>query len=498
MMSLRTLELSLVSLALLACPRQTPEITPEPPASEETSAWRNTPPEPLEARPFVLPEPVEGSLSNGIPIVVVENHEVPLVYVRLTLDVGGYMDPSDLAGLASVTMDMLNEGAGEWSAAELSTELRRMGSSLGSSAGNDGAQVGITCLKSQLEPTLDLMASVALHPNFPDADWDLMRSKRIQDLKASRKNPRQMNARAWSHLMYGDRYLGQLSNEAAYEGMSTELMADWHQRNLQPFNAILLVGGDTTLAKIQPLLEARFGSWGSGAESLNANGLNPALPQVSDLPEHEGSTIFLVDSPGAAQSVIKVGTFVSSRLDQDYAAFTLANHVIGGQFSARINLNLREDKGWTYGARSRTWHNHLPGLWSVGTSVVTEHTADAVVEILAELSASLGDRPISADELERSKDGILGTRPLSFEQPGYLLDQTRDVVRYGLPSDWISTYEDRFRSVDLEQAQAAWANHINPDALTWVIVGDLEIIRPQLEELMVAMVEIDANGIPLP
>jgi zinc protease len=185
---------------------------------------------------------------------------------------------------------------------------------------------------------------------------------------------------------------------------------------------------------------------------------------------------------------------VCSRTDDDYAAFTLANHVIGGQFSARINLNLREDKGWTYGARSSTSHNHLPGVWSVRTNVVTEHTGDAVQEILAELSGSLSDRPITLEELERSKDSMLGTWPLSFEQPSYLLDQTRDIDRYGLPADWLSGNEARFRSVSIEHARESWASHIVPDNLTWVIVGDLEQIHPQLSDLGIRMVKIDANG----
>ena len=486
------LYMATAAVSLVACAKQ-PTTTPADSQTTDQS-WRKTTPEPLAERPFVVPEPVSGTLSNGIQVVMVENHEVPLVYVRLTLNVGGFMDPADRPGLASVTMDMLNEGANGQSAAEISAALAQLGSSLGSSAGSDGAQVALTTLSSKLEPSLDLMTHVALQPDFPADDWELMQSKLLQDLEAQKKDPNSINSRAWSKLLYGEQYLGHHPTSDGYTDMTTEDMKSWYDAYFDPSQAIILVGGDTTLAEIQPLLEARFGSWEADAQA------DPAivLPTTDNLPEQQGGTIYLIDSPGAAQSVIRAGTFVGNRLDSDYADFTLANHVIGGQFSARINLNLREDKGWTYGARSWTTYNHLPGLWSVRTSVVTPHTKDAVVEIIGEIDRSLGESPITQDELSRSIEGMLGTRPLSFEKPDFLLDQTKNIHRYGLPKDWLATHDARFREVNLEQAQQAWNQHISTEKMTWVIVGDLATIQPSLAELGLPMVQIDADGQPVP
>ena len=230
--------------------------------------------------------------------------------------------------------------------------------------------------------------------------------------------------------MYGDTYAGQLSNASAYRRMRTSDMKSGGRS--VPAHSMILVGGDTTLEEIVPALESRFGGWKDPQRVAQHD-----KPSVDALPAFEESTIFLVDKPGAPQSVVRGGLFVGDELDEDHAAFDLANLAVGGQFTARINMNLREDKGWTYGARSSTAHNYLPGLWSTGASIVTPHTADAVVEILAEVNGALGEKPVTADELEAARGGLLGTWPLSFENPGYLLDQTATIWRYDRPDDWL-------------------------------------------------------------
>ncbi|RME28283.1 MAG: insulinase family protein [Deltaproteobacteria bacterium] len=480
-----TLTLTVAAGALSACG---PKAPPQPAAAVDYHA---TMPDPLPPRPFQLPEPQRGTLSNGIPVVVVENHEVPLVQVQVALRPGDWTDPPDLAGLASVTMDMLNEGAGGMSAAELSSAARRMGSSVWTGSSLDGASVGASCLTDKLPGTLDLLATVMLEPDFPDADWELMRKKRLQAVQAARKDPNAIAGRVWNRLGYGDHYAGHLDNEAAYQAIDTERMRAWYDAYVVPANAMIVVGGDTTLEEIQPLLEARFGSWNAEGQPL------PELPSADSLPPQPETTVFLVDKPEAAQSVLRVGRFAGTRLDPDYDAFQLGNMAIGGQFTARINMNLREDKSWTYGARSWLSDNYLPSRWQVGTSVFTPTTADAVSEIMRELDESLGTRPITQEELDNSRGYLLGTWPLRFENPGELLGGTVDIWRYGLPDDWITGLPDRMRAVTLEQTRAAWAAHIDPTHLSILVVGDAATVEEPLEALGYPVQRLDVEGFPV-
>ena len=213
--TLKMLALALPALAL-ACGPKAPPAPPVEAGPPPVPVHRTTQPGPLATRAFTLPAPQEATLSNGLRVVLVENHEVPLVYVNLVNSQGGWTDPAGKKGLASATMDMLNEGAGKRDAATLSADLRRLGAALGTSAGLDGSGVSLEVMKKNLEPGLDIMADVTLRPTFPRADWELMRKKRLAQLEEARQDPSAMAGRAWAHLMYGDSYAGQLSNAHAY------------------------------------------------------------------------------------------------------------------------------------------------------------------------------------------------------------------------------------------------------------------------------------------
>lgn len=476
-------------LLLSACGPKT-VAPPVAAAAPVLAPTRTTMPGPLAPRDFQIPDPVEGTLRNGMRVVVVENHEVPLVYVNIAFKSGAWTDPAGKPGLASVTMDMLNEGAGGMSAAELSSAARELGANVGASAGQDGAAVSASCLKDELPGTLALMAQVLLHPDFPQADWELMRKKRLQDLAAARNDPRSIASRTWAVLGYGDQYEGHLTTEAAYKSITTKDMRAWYAANLAPRHAILTVGGDVSLDEIQPLLDQALGGFITKGKDL------PALPQVARLPVQAPTRIYLVDKPGAAQSVLRVGRFVGSRTDPDYSAFDLANEAMGGMFTARINMNLREDKGWTYGAWAWVSDDYLPGRWQVGTSVVTPATVDAVKEILREVDDARGARPFTQDELDNGRGYLLGTLPLRFENPGTLMGETTDIWRYGLPADWLTARPAHLRAVSLEQAQAAWNARIDPDHLSVLVVGDAATVREGLVATGLPVVDMLPDGKP--
>ena len=481
MSALRTGLLAFLGVSVLAgCPKEKPRTFAEPPA-------------PLATRPFSLPPVTVGELSNGIKVVVAEEHEVPLVYVRLALHSGGWTDPLDRPGLASATVDMLNEGAAGMSADQLSRELRKLASDLGTGASLDGAVVSLKALRQNLAPSLDLMAAVVLQPEFPEAEWEILRGQRIQDLKALPQDPRRISGNVWRKLMYGDQYAGNVETVAAYEAMTVAEMQDWYAQNVDPANTTLLVGGDTTLAEVLPLLEARFGQDAFPATDIEL----PTFSAAGVVPRAQPGTVYLVDKPGAAQSVVRVSLPVGAQTDADADALQMANMAVGGQFSARINMNLREDKGWTYGASSWISYNYMPGIWSAYTSVVTPHTAEAVAEILAEVQGALGPEPITEAELASGKGDILGSWPLRFEKPGYLLDQALEVERYHLPEDWLQSYPDRIRGVSLDAAQQAWTQHIQPEARVVLGVGDAATVREGLAALGRPLVMLDVNGSPV-
>ncbi|MEL6341990.1 MAG: pitrilysin family protein [Myxococcota bacterium] len=448
-------------------------------------------PSPLAPRPFQLPAVVAGELSNGIQIAVVENHEVPLVYVRLVSENGAWTDPADRPGLASATVDMLNEGAAGKTADQISRELRALASELTSGSGLDGATVNLKTLKENLTPSLDLMAQVTLQPDFPEAEWSIIRANRIQTLKAVPQDPRQIARRAWSRMMYGEAYAGNLTTIDSYEAMTRAEMQTWYADHFVAEDLTFLVGGDITLEEIQPLLEARFG------EAFQATGGETTAAVTPDAAPVDAGTIYLVDKPGATQSLIRMGQFVGERTAEDATALELANMAIGGQFTSRINLNLREDKGWTYGASSWISYNYLPGVWNVYTSVQTPYTADAITEMWGELEGALGETPLTQGELAAARGDVLGSWPVRFENPGYLLDRTVDVQRYALPKDWLSSYPDRIRAVSLADARAALQANINPEALVVLVIGDVDVVRPALEGLGWPIVEMNPDGTPV-
>ena len=463
-------------------------------------AHRLEAPGPLSPRAFQLPAARTATLSNGLDVLVVENHEVPLVYVNLVVRHGSATDPVGKEGLASVTLDMMDEGAGTRTAEQLSVAARKLGADVSTFATVDYAGTGLEVLGRNLEGGLDLLADVTLRPTFPAPDWEILQKRRIQDLAAARANPERVASRVYARLLHGDAYAGRHTSEAAYSAIEPTHMAAWHQDWFRPDDALILVGGDTSLDEIVPLLEARFGQW-SAADAPPADVVVPAA-----VPEHSSQRVYLHHIEGAAQSVLQVGAFVLERDDPAAAAFFLANRAYGGQFMSRLNLNLREDKGWTYGARSSLQHSERPDSWRMKASIVTPSTVPALEETLRELdgltrggTATSGAAygALDAAELDRVRDGLLYTWPLSFESPSFLLSERLQMWRYDLPEDWLSGYPERMRAVQLEQALAAWTDHLHRDGLLITIVGDATVVQPGLEKLGLEVVRVDADGVPL-
>ena len=334
------------------------------------------------------------------------------------------------------------------------------------------------------------MATVLLEPTFEQDDWDLMLMDRVASLASSRNNPGSIAGRAGARLRYGNLYKGMLSSEESYESLTTDAMAAWAKTNLTPGNARIYVGGDTTLDAVLPLLESRFGAWsgeGSAAEKPDA-----ALPNVAS------TTVFLIDKPGAPQSVLRAFRRLDiNELSSDWFEFYMANMMYGGMFSSRLNLNLREDKGWTYGARASVSTDYTMGVWSASTSVKTDTTADSISEIIREINEAGAERPFTADELDNARGYLLGSRPVRYENAGRLLSELQTIWLYDLPQDWTVTFADKVRGVTLEAAQAAWTAHVKVPELSILVVGDQATIEGSLADLGYPIVHLDSDGNPL-
>jgi len=479
----------LSGLALIAALALTSLAAPRAAADE---AWRSAAPAPLAARPFQMPQAAVGKLSNGLTVWVVENHEVPLAYASLVFRTGAWLDPDDKPGLASATFGMLTEGAAGMDDVALAKRLKGIGAEAWGSAGLDSASVGVSGLSRSIPAALDVLADLVLRPDFPEKAWAVDQRRRVQDLTGARQDPGAISGRVQAAVLYGPHYIGRLRNEAAIQATTTADMRAFWAENARPEEAVLLVGGDTTLAEVLPLLEARLGAWKPAPRAAA-----PTPPAASALPTPGKTTIYLADRPGATQSMVRASRFVGPRDAPEAAALELANEAWGGAFTARVNMNLREDKGWTYGARSGLSYSQLPGTFSVSASVVRDHTADSISEILKEIKAVKGDKPLSAEELNNARGGMVGGWPLNFEQPGHLLGELSTVWRYGLPQDWVSGWPDRIRAVTPEAAQQALSQRLSADDLTIVVVGDAAVIRPSLAALGLPIVDVDTDGKPI-
>ncbi|MCB9663078.1 MAG: insulinase family protein [Alphaproteobacteria bacterium] len=471
----------LLCLALLGCPK-----TPAPEAAAEGVRPF---PEALPERPFVMPEVERATLSNGLQLAVVRNDEVGLFNVRLFLRGGSSLDPAGKEGLAELTFDMLDRGAAGRSAAELAKALKPLGGTVGAGAGRDSAAVSVSGPSKNLEPLLDLWADVLLRPDFPADEWSLLQSKAVADHEASLEQPTEVGRRVYRHVAYGDAYTGRLTTSASLGGLTRGDLVAHHAAVLDPSRAVLMAGGDVDLATLVPLLEARLGSLGAASPlPLPA----PAIPA-----EGEGEVIYVVDKPGAPQSVLRALLPVMDRTDPAWWPFMVGNTAFGGAFTARVNMNLREDKGWTYGARCGLDDNTGPSLWLCSTSVQSDATVVGLAELRKETRDVLGDRPITADELAYFQGYLVNGFYGSYETPGELLGELWDIWTYGLPADWLERYVPSVQAVDVAGANAALRSAIDPDRIAWIVVGDLATHREGLEALGLPVVELDRDGRPV-
>ena len=443
-------------------------------------------PEPLAPHPFQVEDPQLATLANGLDVLIFPHSEVPLWEVRLVLGVGEYVDPLGKEGLAQLTFDLMATGAGDLSSSDISRKLQILGGRVDSRLVTDSAVITATGIKRNLAETLDIWAEIIRDPTFSDEEFQIAQRRQIGAVKVALSDATQSSRRVLAKLLYGDTYIGRAPTQASLESISAQDVRALHAAYTGPENALLLVGGDFTAEEIVPLLEERIGTW--APEEIRSA---PVIAEPAPIPRE---VVYFIDDPGASQSVITSATVIDRLDGPDWTALEVANQMYGRAFSSRVNLNLREDKGYTYGAKCYTLARHGAGLHTCHTSVEATTTADSLRELRGEVAAVHSDRPLTAEEVATSKDGLTQQWPRRFETIASILNQEFEIWRYGLSEDRLTEYIANVRAVDTAQANAALTKWIVPDATFWLIVGDRTEVMKGLEEVGLPIVDLDRTG----
>ncbi len=428
---------------------------------------------------FRFPEIRRRRLANGLQVMTVEHHAVPLISFLALLPAGAAADPPRRPGLAAVTSDMLDEGCGDLDAIELHESLGRIGGHLDSEIGSDATLLTLTSLARFGDRGVALLADMIRRPRLERRDFERVRELRLNRLVQLRDMAPVLADRAFTELVYPGHPYGHLSigTEASLKEMTLEEVGAYHRGAFLPSRLTMVAAGDASHEALGDLVDAAFGGWQPDPGAVLPEAVIPGLPA----PPRE--RLALLHRPGAAQSELRIGHVAVPRSTPDYHALLVLNMVLGGQFVSRINMNLREDKGYTYGARTSFDFRRGAGPFVLHASVQSEATADAVIEALSELRGIRDDRPVTAAELETGRAALTRGYPRNFETAEQISRGAAQLALHGLPDDHFSTFVPKVLAVDAAEVTRVAATHIDPSRLLTVIVGDRDTVGSTLGRL---------------
>jgi zinc protease len=433
-------------------------------------------PEPGPARAFQLPAIEKAVLSSGLRVWSIRHAQVPVVSFILLLDRGASADPAGQDGLAALTADMLDEGSGERSAIQMHEALSLIGAQFDTDIGSDATAVSISSLSQVSERALGLAADIVVRPALREPDFARVRQLRLHRLKQLRDSPSAVADRTFLKLMYGDDPYGHtaIGNQASLSAITVEDVRSFHRREIVPGGATLIAVGDCHHDSVTRLAERVFAGWDPG--------MGPSSPAPRPVPAAV-ARLAVVPRANAPQSELRIGMIAAERLTPDYHALSLANAILGGQFVSRINLNLREDKGFTYGARTAFEFRRRRGPFVLQASVQSAATARAIEESLAEITAIRGTRPVSAEELAFGIAALTRGYARNFETADQVGRAVMQLALYGLPEDYYSQFVSRIEAVTCEEVSRVMTEYLDPARLTTVIVGDPGLFAGELDRL---------------
>jgi zinc protease len=431
---------------------------------------------------LAFPAVERATLTNGIPVALARRTAVPKAIVSLEFDAGIAADASDTPGTQSMMMGMLDEGTTSRTATQIAEEQERLGASISAGSSQDASAVTLDALTANLAPSLALMADLVRNPAFAPAEVARVKDQQLANLAQTLASPRALAARELGKLLFGSHPYGQptdgLGDAKSLAALTPESLRAAHTKWLRPDLARITVTGDITMAQLLPLLESSFGKWQAPASVIPVRkDLTTAIPAPRP-------RIVLIDRPGSPQSVIYAGKVLPiSGKAQGMEALDLANEVLGGGFLSRLNLDLREDKGWSYGVSSAVRNPVGPRSFAIAAPVQADRTGDSIRLLLADIKAFPAGKPVNAEELNRVTDGKIRGLPNAFETNGQVLGAIINNDRLGRPDDYIATLPSRIRAITGSALDTAARTWLQADGLTFVVVGDRKLVEPQLKGL---------------
>ncbi|WP_028008390.1 M16 family metallopeptidase [Solimonas flava] len=432
-----------------------------------------------------LPPLQRATLSNGLRIVLAERHAAPVVQLSLLTDAGYAADAGIAPGTAKLTLDMLDEGAGRYDALQLAAAADALGALIGTGSTLDTSYVRLNALKAKLQPSLALYADVVLRPNFPDRELARLKKLQIAAIQQEKAQAFGIARRLYTQLLYGadHAYANPSSgtgSEASVAALQVDDLRAFYRRWLRPDNATLLIVGDTTLAEIQPLLEQQFGSWKAPAAPLPQKNLaTVALP--------EQPRFVLVNKTGAEQTLLMAAELAPPKADPDDLAMQLASTALGGNFVSRLNMNLREDKHWSYGAFSVIGGAKAQRPFFAYAPVQTDKTVESIQEMQRELAAAIDRRPLTQQEVDFARNSVVLALPGDNETAAELAGSYSTILTYGLPDDYWNAIVGKLDALTPDAVNAAARRLVRPQSLTWIVVGDLSKIEAPVRQLAAGM-----------
>jgi len=455
---------------------------------------RSKEPAPGDPVSLKLPSLQKATLSNGLKVVLAERHSAPVVNFTLMVDSGYSADPADATGTVSFEQRMLEEGTPTRDSLKIGEELESLSANFNAGAGLDYSVVSLNTLKSTMDPSLEIYADLILHPAFPEKEFLRLQKERIAGIQREKVAPQAMALRVVPTLLYGAGHpyavpFTGTGTEASVSKMTREDLVKFHETWFKPNNATLLVVGDTSLTELKPKLEKLLASWKPGD-----------VPQrtVPHVAEPAKDVVYLIDRPGSGQSVIFGAQLAPPQNDPDALALQLVNDIFGGKFSSRINMNLREDKHWSYGVRSVLPAAKGQRPYISISAVQTDKTKESMVELVKEYNNVVGSKPITEEELRDEQTNATLALPGSFETVQQLSGAYSNILQYGLPEDYYNTFTQKALALTPDSANEIAKKYILPDHLIWVVVGDMSKVESGVRELNLGEVhKIDADGNPV-
>ncbi len=438
-----------------------------------------------------FPEIERATLKNGMKVILTHRKESPTVVASMMFDAGYCSDKfGGKLGLANLAMNMLDEGTKTRNALQINEQLQLLGASLNTSSDLDYSYVSLNTLKQSLDPSLDLMADVVLNPSFPEADFRRLQDQQISAIQNEKKQPQSMVMRVAPKLLYGENhpYAMPMTGTGEEDVVNTLTVADvkgFYEKWVRPNNATIVVTGNITMEELKSKLETRFGTWKKGDVPKKV------IPEVTAT---NNGKIYLIDRPESQQSMIMSGYLTKKYGELDETAIEQMNNVLGGDFTSRINLNIREDKHWSYGAGSFIQNTKGQRPFMIFAPVQSDKTKESVQEIIKEVNAFVGEKEMTQAEFDKTKQNTVMGMSGMWETNGAVNASARSIVRYGLADDYWKTYGKRVTGLSLKDARDVAKKVIQPNNLGWFMAGDAQKVMPGLKELGIEVITIDTNG----